>query len=57
MLDAVPSVRAADPGSIARTAGLARGRTQEALIVLHRAGLVEHALGRWRVATDAAATP
>jgi DNA processing protein len=48
VLDAVPLVRAADSTSIARTAGLAHGRTKDALLVLHRAGLVEHALGRWR---------
>jgi DNA processing protein len=57
VLDAVPLVRAADSASIARTAGLAHGRTKEALLALHRAGMVEHALGRWRVATDRAATP
>jgi len=50
VLDAVPLVRAVDSGSIARTAGVAHGRTKEALLVLHRVGLVEHALGRWRVA-------
>ncbi|MCW2848075.1 MAG: dprA [Marmoricola sp.] len=52
VLDAVPLRQAADSGSIARTAGLAHGRTKEALLVLHRAGLVEHSLGRWRVAMD-----
>ncbi len=57
VLDAVPLVRAADSGSIARTAGLAQTRTKEALLVLHRAGLVEHALGRWRLATEAAESP
>ncbi len=51
VLDAVPLVRAADSGSIARSAGVAHGRTKEALVVLHRAGLVEHSLGRWRVVT------
>ena len=54
VLDAVPLVQAADSGSIARTAGVAHGRTKESLLVLHRAGLVEHSLGRWRVATDPA---
>jgi DNA processing protein len=49
VLDAVPLVRAVDSGSIARTAGIAHGRTKEALLALHRAGLVEHSLGRWRV--------
>jgi DNA processing protein len=52
VLDAVPLRQAVDSGSIARTAGLAHGRTKEALLVLHRAGLVEHSLGRWRVVTD-----
>ncbi len=51
VLDAVPLVQAADAASIGRTAGVALGRTREALLVLHRAGLVEHALGRWRVLT------
>ncbi len=51
VLDAVPLVQAADAASIGRTAGVALGRTREALLVLHRAGLVEHALGRWRVVT------
>ncbi len=53
VLDAVPLRHAVDSGSIARTAGIAHGRTKEALLALHRAGLVEHSLGRWRVATDA----
>lgn len=53
VLDAVPLVRAVDSSSIARTAGIAHGRTKEALLALHRAGLVEHSLGRWRVASDA----
>jgi DNA processing protein len=52
VLDAVPLVQAADSGSIARTAGVAHARTKEALLVLHRAGLVEHSVGRWRVASD-----
>jgi DNA processing protein len=51
VLDAVPVVQAADAGSIARAAGVSHGRTKEALLVLHRAGLVEHSLGRWRLAT------
>lgn len=55
VLDAVPLMQAADSGSIARTAGIAHARTKEALLALHRAGLVEHSLGRWRVATEAAA--
>ena len=57
VLDAVPLVRAADSASIARTAGIAHGRTKEALVELHRAGLVEHALGRWKVADDALGSP
>jgi DNA processing protein len=52
VLDAVPLVRGVDSGSIARTAGIAHGRTKEALLVLHRAGLVEHSMGRWRQATE-----
>lgn len=52
VLDAVPLMRAVDSSSIARTAGIAHGRTKEALLVLHRAGLVEHSLGRWRVAAE-----
>ena len=54
MLDAVPLVQAVDSGSIARTAGIAHVRTKEALLVLHREGLVEHSLGRWRLAGDPA---
>lgn len=50
VLDAVPLLQAADSTSIARTAGIAHARTKEALLELHRAGLVEHSLGRWRVA-------
>ncbi|WP_445257578.1 DNA-processing protein DprA [Nocardioides aurantiacus] len=49
VLDAVPLLRGADARSIGRTAGLSAARTQESLLVLHRAGLVEHGLGRWRV--------
>jgi DNA processing protein len=54
VLDAVPLVQAVDSGSIARTAGIAHVRTKEALLVLHREGLVEHSLGRWRLAGDPA---
>ena len=57
VLDAVPLVQAVDSGSIARTAGIAHRRTKEALLVLHRAGLVEHSLGRWRVAPRPARSP
>src|SRR5680860_839726 len=39
VLDAVPLVQAVDSSSIARTAGIAHGRTKDALLVLHRAGL------------------
>ena len=49
--------RRSTPRSIARTAGIAHGRTKEALLKLHRAGLVEHSLGRWRVATENTETP
>ena len=56
VLDAVPLVQAVDAPKIARTAGIAHARTKEALLVLHRAGLVEHSLGRWRVAADPAWT-
>jgi DNA processing protein len=52
VLDAVPLVQAVGARSIAGTAGISETRTKEALLVLHRAGLVEHSLGRWRVATD-----
>ena len=34
--------------------GIAHVRTKEALLVLHREGLVEHSLGRWRLAGDPA---
>jgi DNA processing protein len=61
VLDAVPVHRAADAGSIARTAGVARRRTTETLAELHRAGLVEHSLGRWRLTSppgpDATSSP
>jgi DNA processing protein len=52
VLDAVPKVAGVGSASIAKTAGIALPRTREALLVLHRAGLVEHALGRWRLAPD-----
>ena len=51
VLDAVPVHQPASPASIARAAGVAVGRTKEALLLLHRAGLVEHSLGRWRLVT------
>ena len=49
VLDAVPVVHAAEAGAIARTAGLSVTGTREALLALHRTGLVEHSLGRWRL--------
>jgi DNA processing protein len=52
VLDAVPLIQAVGSASIARAAGLAHGRTKEALLALHRVGLVEHSLGRWRVAEE-----
>lgn len=51
VLDAVPVHQAADASSIARAAGIARSPTTEALRELHRAGLVEHSSGRWRLVT------
>jgi len=53
VLDAVPVHQPADARSVARTAGVAVGRTKEDLLTLHRAGLVEHSLGRWRLAEQA----
>jgi DNA processing protein len=50
VLDAVPVRQPADARSISRAAGIALGRTKEDLLALHRAGLVEHSLGRWRLA-------
>jgi len=52
VLDAVPLVQAVGDRKIAETAGIAHSHTREALLALHRAGLVEHSLGRWRVAPD-----
>jgi DNA processing protein len=52
VLDAVPLVQAVGAKKIAATAGISYTRTQEALLVLRQAGLVEHSLGRWRVVTD-----
>jgi DNA processing protein len=54
VLDAVPLVHAAGALSIARAAGVAPPRTEEALLVLHRAGMVEQSQGRWRVASEPA---
>ena len=52
VLDAVPLVQPVGATKIAETAGVSPGRTKEDLLSLHRAGLVEHSLGRWRVAPD-----
>jgi DNA processing protein len=49
VLDAVPLVHAVDARKIAETAGISWTRTKEDLLALHRAGLVEHSLGRWRL--------
>lgn len=57
VLDAVPLHRGADSTSVARAAGVAHTRTREALLVLHRAGLVEHSLGRWRLVSEPQETP
>jgi DNA processing protein len=51
VLDAVPLVRGAESHRIAATAGVAHPRTEEALLALHEAGLVERQAGRWRVRT------
>ncbi len=53
VLDAVPVVHAAEAGAIARSAGVSVTGTREALLALHRAGLVEHSLGRWRLTASA----
>jgi DNA-binding IclR family transcriptional regulator len=50
VLDAVPVQRGAGPARIARTAGLAPQRVEEALEDLRTAGLVECGAGRWRLA-------
>lgn len=57
VLDAVPKRRPAAPRSIATAAGLTLGRTREALQQLHRAGLVEHSMDRWRLICDDPAGP
>jgi DNA processing protein len=49
VLDAVPLLHAVDTHSIARTAGIAPDRARQSLLVLHRLGLVEQSLGRWRL--------
>jgi DNA processing protein len=50
VLDAVPVRRAVGSANIARTAGLAPVRVDDALEDLLRAGFVERADGRWRLA-------
>lgn len=57
VLDAVPVVNGVDSRSIARTAGIAHLRTKEDLLALHRVGLVEHSLGRWRLASETRELP
>jgi DNA processing protein len=54
VLDAVPVHRGAGAAKIAHTAGLAPARVSEALEDLRTAGMVEHAAGRWRLASGAA---
>lgn len=59
VLDAVPVRHGVEMHRIAQTAGLAPTRVDDALAVLLRAGFVEHATGRWRLApaTPLAAAP
>ena len=52
VLDAVPLMQSAPATKIAETAGVSTTRTKDALLELHRAGLVEHSLGLWRIAPD-----
>jgi DNA processing protein len=52
VLDAVPVVQGVPARKIAKTAGLSLSGTHEALLVLLRTGLVEHALGRWRLVRE-----
>jgi DNA processing protein len=56
VLDAVPVRRGAPAEAIARTAGLAPARVQDALTDLLTGGFVEHARGLWRLA-DAGQPP
>jgi DNA processing protein len=49
VLDAVPVQRGADAAKIARTAGMAPARVDEALEDLLRGGFVERAADRWRL--------
>ncbi|HET6168493.1 MAG TPA: DNA-processing protein DprA, partial [Marmoricola sp.] len=51
VLDAVPVRNGALTEKIAHTAGLAPRRVEQALVDLRTAGFVEHAGGRWRLAT------
>ena len=55
VLDAVPVVQAVPARKIAKTAGVSISGTHEALLVLLRTGLVEHALGRWRLVREESA--
>lgn len=52
VLDAVPVRQGVEVHRIAQTAGLAPARVHAALAVLLRAGFVEHATGRWRLAVN-----
>jgi DNA processing protein len=49
VLDAVPLRRGAEAASIARTAGLAPRRVEQALADLLAGGFVQHGQGRWRL--------
>lgn len=53
VLDAVPVHHGVEVHRIAQTAGLAPSRVGDALAALLRAGFVEHATGRWRLADPA----
>jgi DNA processing protein len=52
VLDAVPVQRGARAAKIAHTAGMAAHRVEAALLALHADGFVEHAAGRWRLASS-----
>ncbi len=52
VLEAVPAVQGASCDSIARTAGIAAGKVQEVLGLLHAKHLVENADMRWRLVRD-----
>ena len=57
VLDAVPVQRGAPAKRIAHAAGIALPRVEAALVELRTAGFVEHAAGRWRLATPSAVAP